>query len=313
MDYIQATDEVLTGLDELEHYGVKDMSWYKHKFGKWQEQAKYARGRSAPQADGAEVVLKDSREKVVDAKEKARRKARSKKMLAAKKAKAEARAKLEAQKKEWIKDPKQLQEHLFDFTDEEIQSAMARFKWDEDLARVKNDRLNRGKKTVDTYLGYADTAIKSYNTIARVVNAVASVGKDDDEYFQMPYIPEADRSKQIQNIRGARAAAANLAKTQAETNRTRAETVNLKKSPGITWNKYYGDDKGQSQSQSKQTSKTEQPKKSTAKKSTSTKSKSSSKNINVELTIKNMPDMLIKDLPALPPHEEPKTKKKKKK
>ena len=36
--------------EELEHYGIKGMSWYKHIFGEWQKQAQYANGMDDPDA-----------------------------------------------------------------------------------------------------------------------------------------------------------------------------------------------------------------------------------------------------------------------
>lgn len=35
----------------LRHWGMKGMSWYKHKFGPWQKQAQYAAGQDDPDAD----------------------------------------------------------------------------------------------------------------------------------------------------------------------------------------------------------------------------------------------------------------------
>lgn len=235
-EYIIATDAVITDLDnlvELEHDGRKGMKWYKHKYGEWQSHAVYANGQPDPNAkeqDKSKVerntrkVLKDSRDekpkegskivkaakaikKTVDeAKEKSEAKAKEKakktnleRARAAKQAKAMQKAELEGNKRDWEKDPNKLREHLFEFSDEELERAFKRYDWDAKVDELNEKKLAHGNKIVRTYLDYADTAIRGYNTFASVANAVntarASINGEQVK-FKFPTVSKGDGNKQ---------------------------------------------------------------------------------------------------------------------
>ena len=85
MKGLDCTVEVL---DELAHYGVSGMEHYKHKYGKWQPQAKYANGASDPKAKTVKKVPQSMAE---------RRAIRKAEALKANTAKLKAKAKAEAQ------------------------------------------------------------------------------------------------------------------------------------------------------------------------------------------------------------------------
>lgn len=144
-------------LDFLEHYGVKGMKWGQHLFGK-------DRTSSGDKRKASKQVTRASRSAQ---KKKARAAKRAEKM--ARKAEAEA-AKAKEMHEKNLKTARTLYKHRFEYTQDEIDSALKRFDWEQKLRNYSKSELDAGKKYLDAAFQYANASINIYNTAARVVN-----------------------------------------------------------------------------------------------------------------------------------------------
>lgn len=171
----------LTGEGFVEHYGVKGMKWYQHKFGREQNQAQYAK-------DGAS----DKAAKVGKGGSGSGGSGKSGKASIGKKLKGKANEVLEkhaADKRQKIlNDPKKLYKHRKEFSKTEIDDAMKTFKWENDLQRISADRISNGKRMVDDLVGTFSKGIDGYNAFARVYNTVAG----SKGYKKIPYVENAN-------------------------------------------------------------------------------------------------------------------------
>lgn len=69
-----------------------------------------------------------------------------------------------------------------DLTPQEMQSAINRIRWEQDMQGLSNKEIAAGKKTADQFFnkvekatGYANSTIKAWNTVANVVNAFGNL------------------------------------------------------------------------------------------------------------------------------------------
>lgn len=146
-------------LDFLEHYGVKGMKWGVRK----ERQTSDRRRRSSSSA----ASKTDSRASRSAQKKKTRAAKRAEKM--ARKAEAEA-AKAKEMHEKNLKTARTLYKHRFEYTQDEIDSALKRFDWEQKLRNYSKSELDAGKKYLDAAFQYANASINIYNTAARVVN-----------------------------------------------------------------------------------------------------------------------------------------------
>lgn len=159
--------------NSLEHYGRKGMKWGEHIFGR--------------------DTRTNAQRKAAGAKKKALRKAALEKRKQEKaKVKAEKIAKeLEKNKQKWLDSPTQLYKHRKEFNKEEIDAAMARFKWEESLRESSKKEMEAGKNYINAISNYAASMIALYNTAARLNNTFRADGDES----RWPYIENTDASK----------------------------------------------------------------------------------------------------------------------
>lgn len=69
----------------------------------------------------------------------------------------------EKRRQEILRSPTQLYKHRNEFTQEEIDSAMKRMKWERELRQLSRDEMSRGKTYVDVFIGYGKTMSEAYN------------------------------------------------------------------------------------------------------------------------------------------------------
>lgn len=191
--------------EALEQSGVKNMRWYRHIFGKYQDHAKYAAGRSSPdkktskRADDDAKAKAKAEKKAADAKAKAEKKEADAKAKAEKKeADAKAKAEKEAAEKEKerqkiLSDPKKLYKHRKEYSYDEIKKAVDRFKQESELQKYAKETMQKGADYINLVNTYATSAINVYNTAARIINTI----NDNGKYNSVPFIDglKADRNK----------------------------------------------------------------------------------------------------------------------
>lgn len=185
--------------DSLEHYNRKGSKWYTHRFGRFQEHAKYAVGVSNPdkKESSSKESWRDRREAASKkrAEEKAAKdKAKAEKKEAEAKIKAEKEAaKKEKQRQDILKSPSQLYKHRYEYSYEEIQKAMATFKWEKELRGYSENTLKKGADFIKDITSIANNSINAYNTAARIVNSLYT----DNGKNVMPFIGgiESDKNK----------------------------------------------------------------------------------------------------------------------
>lgn len=92
----------------------------------------------------------------------------------------------EAAKQQALKSgsAKEVLKYKGDLTQQEMQSAMSRIKWEQEMQNISSKEVTDGKAKVDAFFGkiddvtgYATTTIKAYNTAANVYNAFNKDGK----------------------------------------------------------------------------------------------------------------------------------------
>lgn len=148
----------------LEHHGVKGMRWGVRK----DRGSGSSRSKSKAGSDQSKMTFMQKRK----LKRAQMEKEAAKKKAAAKKKKAAAEAEKAAKKREQtLRSPSKLYKNRYDFTQDEINDALKRFKWEAELKSYSQKEMEQGKQYIDTAFQYANSAINVYNTAARVVNS----------------------------------------------------------------------------------------------------------------------------------------------
>lgn len=144
--------------DYLEHYGVPGMKWGVRK-------VRETTGRKQSSVN----KKKASRLRARLEKQRRRQKAKAKKRT---QTDAEKTAAKEAKRRQDIlRSPSKLYKNRYDFTQDEINDALKRFKWEEELRNYSKKQVQAGKDYIDSAFQYANASINLYNTAARVVNS----------------------------------------------------------------------------------------------------------------------------------------------
>lgn len=166
--------QINTYSDELTHYGRLGMKWGQHIFGKEQTPSKRRKRRTLRE------IRRDRKESKI---EKARKTLEEREVN---------------RRKTILSDPKLLDKHKAEFTSEEINKAIERFRVEKNLTAIANEThaerikvANRGKDYVKLVVDYTATSINAYNNIAKIYNAFS-----DPKQKKWPLIQ--DKPPQVQ-------------------------------------------------------------------------------------------------------------------
>lgn len=149
--------------NELEHYGRLGMKWGQHIFGK--EASERRRKRKSERA-----AKKKQKQRISNLK-KARKARAKKKKEQANKAKEE----LKEQKKrlKTLKNPNTLfkNRNNYTYTEDEINTALRKFDWEQKIDNYSTNRLENTKKRVSSMVGILSSGVGGYNTVASIYNS----------------------------------------------------------------------------------------------------------------------------------------------
>ena len=151
--------------EELYHHGILGQKWG-HKNG-----PPYPLGASDHSASEKKAGWRKSlSQSIKDHKTKKKRQKAAAKARVAKKQKEEDLKKKEKN----LRNPAWVKKHMDQLSDEDLIRARNRMNLENDARRAAISKMNAGKDYADFVLGYANTGIKAYNTVAKVYNATES-------------------------------------------------------------------------------------------------------------------------------------------
>lgn len=162
-------------LNEIYHYGIKGMKW---GIRRTPEQLGYK-----PKPKKPKVTPEEKQKKKLT-------KRQQKEALKTYKAKT----KFEKEREQVLRSPSKLYKNRDKFTKEEIDAAMRRFKWEQELRNMSKSDMNRGKEYLDMILGYTESGMKAYNTVARLYNTFGGV-EEKDKMKMIPGVGGGDKKK----------------------------------------------------------------------------------------------------------------------
>lgn len=142
----------------LEHYGVKGMKW-----GVRNEREKTGRRTSAKKKAAIQNRLSILERRKKKRQQKAKEAEKKRQTVSAKKA--------EARRTNILRSPTKLYKNRYDFTQDEINSALKQFEWESKLRDYSQKELQAGKRYIDNAFQYTVATINLYNQAARVVNS----------------------------------------------------------------------------------------------------------------------------------------------
>lgn len=229
--------ENLENSDELYHYGRQGMKWGQHIFGSNQtgssDRKKSGNSKSSNGKKTAESLMDK-----LDAKRKARAKAKLEKE-AKEKAAAEERAKTYRENKRQevarSRSAKTIYENAHLFTTQELQSMYNRLQLEQNIKNLAPKEVNKGKKLADETIDWSDKADKLmtngkklynqfaaiYNTFNKKGNSIPLIKANEDRKER------AKKAKDdAEDAKADREAKANRRK--AETERAQAESAKAK-------------------------------------------------------------------------------------
>lgn len=161
----------------LEHYGRKGMKWYQSIYGSKDKGSSSGSRPKKPQNSWQKMAAERSETR---AKKKSERDAQ----------KVEREKKRQIERRERIlKNPTKLYKHRYEFTQDEINSALKQFEWEKKLNEYSVNQLERGKKYLDVAFNTVNSSINIYNAAARIAN---TFNPDDKPW---PYVPQATVKK----------------------------------------------------------------------------------------------------------------------
>ena len=177
--------------NELIHHGIEGQKWGVQNGPPYP----LSRQKDSSRKDDAKKKIKEIADKARESHR--RRKAAAKVKAAERKEKHVEKKTAREEKKEQIRrekfekerhykmrDPKWLRKHMGDLTNDELKNARERLNLENNLRDENVRKLNTGKVYTDMVLGYLDSGIRAYNTVAKIYNVNAD--KDD----RLPLIGE---------------------------------------------------------------------------------------------------------------------------
>lgn len=154
----------------LQHHGVKDQKWGVTHGPPYPLDKNAA--RQARKAEKAEQRKKQERAKQLAKARKTRQKnQKAKKKAAEKQAKEEEKNAKKRSKS--LKNPNSMfkNRNRYDYTDEEVKNALAKFDWEQRVQNYSTTRLSNTAKKASDIVKLMTTGVGAYNTVAAAYNA----------------------------------------------------------------------------------------------------------------------------------------------